>query len=137
MTAPTRDQVIAWAREAGFDPGTPAVVDWLSRFAALVASAELAKARQFVVDQSIAALTEDRDTWKARAEFSYRQRDELTRQLAESQAREAAAVAAEREACAKVCDKEAVRIVIDSPEERAYNNAVSDCAAAIRARGGK
>ena len=45
--------------------------------------------------------------------------------------------AAEREACAKVCDKEAVRIVIDSPEERAYNNAVSDCAAAIRARGKK
>ena len=43
----------------------------------------------------------------------------------------------EREACAKVCDKEAVRIVIDSPEERAYNNAVSDCAAAIRARGEK
>lgn len=49
----------------------------------------------------------------------------------------AEAVAAEREACAKVCDKEAVRIVIDSPEERAYNNAVSDCAAAIRARGKK
>ena len=49
----------------------------------------------------------------------------------------AEAVAAEREACAKVCEKEAVRIVIDSPEERAYNNAVSDCAAAIRARGKK
>lgn len=41
----------------------------------------------------------------------------------------------EREACAKVCEKEEVQIVIDGPEERAYNNAVSDCAAAIRARG--
>ena len=91
MTAPTRrDQLIAWAKEAGFDPGTPAVVDWLSRFATIVDSA-------------------------VRSE----------------------AVVAEREACAKVCDKEAVRIVIDSPEERAYNNAVSDCAAAIRARGKK
>ena len=39
MTAPTREQVIAWAREAGFDPGTPAVVDWLSRFATIVYSA--------------------------------------------------------------------------------------------------
>lgn len=41
----------------------------------------------------------------------------------------------EREACAKVCEKEAVQIVIDGPEERAYNNAVSDCVSAIRARG--
>lgn len=41
--------------------------------------------------------------------------------------------AAEREACAKVCEKEAVQIVVDGLEERAYNNAVSDCASAIRA----
>lgn len=46
-----------------------------------------------------------------------------------------AAQEVEREACAKVCEKEAVQIVIDGHEERAYNNAVSDCAAAIRARG--
>ena len=85
-----RRSVVDWAKQAGFDPGTPAVVDWLSRFATIVDSA-------------------------VRSE----------------------AMAAEREACAKVCDKEAVRIVIDSPEERAYNNAVSDCAAAIRARGEK
>lgn len=43
----------------------------------------------------------------------------------------------EREACAKACDKERVQIVIDGPEERAYNNACYDCAAAIRARGKK
>lgn len=36
------------------------------------------------------------------------------------------------EACAKACIKEAVQIVIDGPEERAYNNATSDCAEAIR-----
>lgn len=46
-----------------------------------------------------------------------------------------AIIAAEQrvaEACAKACEKEAVQIVIDGPEERAYNNAVSDCAEAIR-----
>lgn len=36
------------------------------------------------------------------------------------------------EACAKACIKEAVQIVIDGPEERAYNNATSDCAEAIK-----
>lgn len=47
----------------------------------------------------------------------------------------AAIIAAEQrvaEACAKLCEKEAVQIVIDGPEERAYNNAVSDCSEAIR-----
>jgi hypothetical protein len=33
--------------------------------------------------------TEERNTWKARAEFSYQERSKLERQLAESQAREA------------------------------------------------
>lgn len=35
--------------------------------------------------------------------------------------------------CAKACRKEADVIVVDGKEERAYNNAVSDCGRAIRA----
>ena len=38
-----------------------------------------------------------------------------------------------RERAAKGAEKEAVQIVVDGREERAYNNAVADCANAIRA----
>lgn len=38
-----------------------------------------------------------------------------------------------RERAAKGVEKEAVQIVVDGREERAYNNAVADCANAIRA----
>ena len=54
MTATTREQVIAWAKQAGFDPGTPAVVDWLSRFATIVDSAVRSEA---VAEEREACLT--------------------------------------------------------------------------------
>jgi len=39
----TRDNVLRLAREAGFDPGTPAIEDWLERFYALAVADERAR----------------------------------------------------------------------------------------------
>lgn len=105
-----------WAE--GWEAGVPGSYgyDCLERFPALVAASASEKARA--------------DYEREHCRHVVPLPDALRVMIAE-------AVAAEREACAKVCEKEAVRIVIDSPEERAYNNAVSDCAAAIRARGEK
>lgn len=165
MTAPTREQVIALAREAGDDVEhtLPSDLAFLDRFAAVVSASVTRK-------QHIDALVGDRLTADKADHICEREGYSVTGVVltlpdgracivnrsavrwlhgetdlwnllhtdsALNQRLIAEAVAAEREACAKVCDKEAVRIVIDSPEERAYNNAVSDCAAAIRARGGK
>ena len=50
----TRDEVIRLAREAGFDPGTTAIEDWLERFYALAVADERARIPQppLVVDVS-------------------------------------------------------------------------------------
>lgn len=50
----TRDDVLWLAREAGFDPGSPAIEDWLERFAELVAASERSRMppQPLVVDVS-------------------------------------------------------------------------------------
>lgn len=145
----TRDEVLRLAREAGLpvrgyydeNGATPAE---LERFAALVAAAELGKARRFEVDQAIgAAVAAERakhqseiqhlvekansaEKWRGVA--MARNGDGRTVQEVQEEAR-----AEEREACAKVCDE------LHDQWRWADDDTISgpsECAAAIRARRG-
>lgn len=117
----THEEIIAMAREAGFEVherkqqvrvGADALLgidssDKLERFAALVAEKAEAKAN----DRA-------NTSWKLMCEKM---------------------VAAEREACAQVCEANRTNPPQGKPDdvERGFNAAIRRCAAAIRARGQK
>ena len=157
MTAPTREQVIAWAREAGFDPGTPAVVDWLSRFAAVVSASVTRKQHidALVGDRITADKADhicDRDGYavtgvvltlpdgracivnRSAVRWLHGETDLWNLLHTDSGLNQrliSEAVAAEREACAKVCD--ALRDCEENTD--GYRAGAGWCAEVIRSRG--
>jgi len=93
-----RDDIIRMAREAGASQleNTPGFIDYLARFAALVAAAERNKLAQWMIAKGYA--TGHGDTVEDLLQ-------ELEWQIAENWTRGMVnGVQAEREACAKVCD---------------------------------
>lgn len=97
-----------------------------------LAAAEAREAKFIAaLDQAESALGEIRDFPLTYLEVS----EALAQPRDDSALREM--IAEVYEECAKGCRKEAVVIVVDGPEERAYNNAISDCELAIRARAEK
>ena len=131
----TPEDIIRMAREAGFrfaDEKDPLLADhaeWqrrlFERFAAIVAAAQREKVAHWMWNMGYA--TGHGDTIEDLL-------DHLGTQIAEGLKIE---MLTEREACAKVCDAAAKKMDDEGEGPTGYIAWVTDCAAAIRARGNK